>query len=47
MFREYPFPLGDISIMDGIDEGINMHGYILTKLYSSWYLNKVLVFPNY
>lgn len=22
MFREYPFPLGDISIMDGIDEGI-------------------------
>lgn len=27
MFREYPFPLGDISIMDGIDEGIKVHGY--------------------
>lgn len=27
MFREYPFPLGDISIMDGIDEGITVHGY--------------------
>lgn len=21
MFKQYPFPLGDVSIMDGIDEG--------------------------
>lgn len=28
MFREYFFLLGDISIMDGIDEGIKVYGYI-------------------
>lgn len=25
MFKEYPFPLGDVGIMDGIDEGIYVY----------------------